>query len=205
MRRWILVSAGIDAAATDDHHGSQRVAGTFRRQRQSDLDSVINPVHLMIILAVVVVLFGPKRLPEMGQKIGQALRDFRSATSDIRSQIGVDDIADSVNDIKSSLSLKPTDSPGSAAIVGGEAPVAADSATANQTIDTAAATDGPIPATLAGGLFEAGPVAPAAPNVDQLASSGQGLKGTDGHEGGVERSAALNRGQASSQDGTTTD
>ena len=63
------------------------------------LDSVINPIHLMIILAVVVVLFGPKRLPEMGQKIGQALRDFRSATSDIRSQIGVDDIADSVSDI----------------------------------------------------------------------------------------------------------
>ena len=169
------------------------------------LDSVINPIHLMIILAVVVVLFGPKRLPEMGQKIGQALRDFRSATSDIRSQIGVDDIADSVNDIKSGLSLTTTDSPRSAAIVGSEAPVAADSATANETIDHTAATDEPIPATLAGGPFEAGPVAPAAPNVDQLASSGQRFKGTDGHEGGVETFGGLKRGQASSQDGTTTD
>jgi sec-independent protein translocase protein TatA len=45
------------------------------------LDSVINPVHLLIILAIVVVLFGPKRLPEMGQKLGQALRDLRTATS----------------------------------------------------------------------------------------------------------------------------
>ena len=169
------------------------------------LDSVINPIHLMIILAVVVVLFGPKRLPEMGQKIGQALRDFRSATSEIRSQIGVDDIADSVTDIKSSLSLTTTDSPRSAANVGGEALVAADSATANETIDNAAATDEPPPATFAGGPFEAGPVAPTAPIVDQLASSGQGLKGTDGHEGGVETFGSLNRGQASSQDGTTTD
>ena len=158
------------------------------------LDSVINPIHLLIILAVVVVLFGPKRLPEMGQKIGQALRDFRSATSDIRSQIGVDDIADSVSDIKSSLSLTTTDSPSSAAIVGSETPVAADSATANETIDNAAATDEPPPATLAGGPFEAEPVAPAAPTVDEPSLGGDGFAATDGHEGGVETFGSLTRG-----------
>jgi hypothetical protein len=38
------------------------------------------------------------------------LREFKSATSDIRSQIGIDDIADSVNDLKSGLSLT-SDSP----------------------------------------------------------------------------------------------
>ena len=87
------------------------------------LDSIINPVHLMIIMAVVVVLFGPKRLPEMGQKIGQALREFRSATSEIRAQIGADEIADSMKDIKSTLSLT-ADSPRSAAEVVADAPAA---------------------------------------------------------------------------------
>ena len=82
------------------------------------LDGALNPIHLMIILGVVLVLFGPKRLPEMGQRVGQALRDFKSATSDIRSQIGVDDIADSVNAIKSSLSLT-SDSPRTATTIGG--------------------------------------------------------------------------------------
>jgi sec-independent protein translocase protein TatA len=69
------------------------------------LDGLMNPVHIMIILGVVLLLFGPKRLPEMGQKVGQALRDFKSATSDIRAQTGINDITDSVNDIKSGLSL----------------------------------------------------------------------------------------------------
>jgi sec-independent protein translocase protein TatA len=66
--------------------------------------------ELAIVLVIALVVFGPKRLPEMGQKLGQALREFRSATSEIRSQVGVDDIADSVKDIKSSLSLT-SDSP----------------------------------------------------------------------------------------------
>jgi sec-independent protein translocase protein TatA len=88
-------------------------------------DGVINPVRIMIIMAVVIVLFGPKRLPEMGQKLGQALRDFKSATSDIRSQIGIDDLAGSVNDIKSSLSLAATERPQPAGAVAPVSPVSA--------------------------------------------------------------------------------
>jgi sec-independent protein translocase protein TatA len=106
----------------------------------------------MIIVGVVLVLFGPKRLPEMGQRVGQALRDFKSATSDIRSQIGVDDIADSVNAIKSSLSLT-SDSPRAATTIDGDTPVAMHSATANETVDTAAA-DEPTLVTLAGEPLE---------------------------------------------------
>ena len=68
-------------------------------------DSLLNPVHILILLAVVVVIFGPKRLPEMGRKIGQTLREINTATSEIRSQVGLDEIAGSVQDIKSSLSL----------------------------------------------------------------------------------------------------
>jgi TatA/E family protein of Tat protein translocase len=159
------------------------------------LDSVINPVHLMIILAVVVVLFGPKRLPEMGQKIGQALRDFKSATSEIRSQIGVDDIADSVSDIKSSLSLT-SDSSRSAAEIVADAPVAADSATAYEPVETAAATSDALAAeSLAGESLEIEPVAPAAPAVDQPARDGAPAPPA-GDEGGVEAFGSVKRSSA---------
>jgi len=61
--------------------------------------------ELLIVLVIALVVFGPKRLPQMGRQLGQALHEFRSATTDIRSQIGIDDITDSVKDIKSGLSL----------------------------------------------------------------------------------------------------
>ena len=58
-------------------------------------------------------MFGPKRLPEE-ERPGPAARphvarEFKSATADIRSQIGLDDIADSASDIKSGLSLTSAD------------------------------------------------------------------------------------------------
>jgi sec-independent protein translocase protein TatA len=69
------------------------------------IDGLLNPVHILILFFIVVVIFGPKRLPEMGRKIGETLRELNSATSEIRSQIGIDEVAGSVKDIKSTLSL----------------------------------------------------------------------------------------------------
>jgi sec-independent protein translocase protein TatA len=37
--------------------------------------------ELIIILIVVIVLFGAKRLPEIGGGIGQAIKNFKKATS----------------------------------------------------------------------------------------------------------------------------
>ena len=80
--------------------------------------------ELAIVLIIALVVFGPKRLPEMGRQLGRTLREFKSATSDIRSQIGIDDIADSVNDLKSGLSLT-SDSPRPATETAGGAAVGA--------------------------------------------------------------------------------
>lgn len=38
--------------------------------------------ELVIILIIVVVLFGASRLPEIGRGIGQAIRNFKKATSE---------------------------------------------------------------------------------------------------------------------------
>jgi len=38
--------------------------------------------ELVIILVIVVILFGATRLPEIGKGIGQAIRNFKKATSE---------------------------------------------------------------------------------------------------------------------------
>jgi sec-independent protein translocase protein TatA len=46
--------------------------------------------EILIILVIALIVFGPRRLPEMGKTVGRSLREFRRATSDIRSEITAD-------------------------------------------------------------------------------------------------------------------
>ncbi len=41
----------------------------------------IGPTELIIIMAVLALLFGSKRLPELGSAMGRAIRDFRRGVS----------------------------------------------------------------------------------------------------------------------------
>jgi sec-independent protein translocase protein TatA len=41
-----------------------------------------NPVHIALILVVLLLVFGAKRLPDMGRSIGSGLREFRRGISD---------------------------------------------------------------------------------------------------------------------------
>ena len=43
--------------------------------------------ELIIILLVVLVVFGPKKLPEMGRSLGKAIREFKSAGKDLQQEI----------------------------------------------------------------------------------------------------------------------
>jgi sec-independent protein translocase protein TatA len=36
----------------------------------------ISPVQIMIVLAIALLIFGPKRLPGMGRDLGRGIRDF---------------------------------------------------------------------------------------------------------------------------------
>jgi sec-independent protein translocase protein TatA len=36
-------------------------------------------VHWLIVLAVVILLFGPRRLPELAKGMGEAIREFKKA------------------------------------------------------------------------------------------------------------------------------
>ena len=38
-----------------------------------------NPVHLLFLLAILLLVFGAKRLPEMGRSLGAGLRGFKES------------------------------------------------------------------------------------------------------------------------------
>jgi sec-independent protein translocase protein TatA len=47
----------------------------------------IHPIWIIAILVVVLIIFGPGRLPELGAGIGKAMREFRKATSELTSEV----------------------------------------------------------------------------------------------------------------------
>ena len=51
----------------------------------------LSPVHVLVLLLVVVMLFGTKRLPELGRSLGAGLRGFMQSLDgrdEDREQIG---------------------------------------------------------------------------------------------------------------------
>jgi sec-independent protein translocase protein TatA len=43
------------------------------------VSGLLTPGHVVILLVVVVLLFGPKRLPELGRALGSGMRGFKSS------------------------------------------------------------------------------------------------------------------------------
>ena len=50
----------------------------------------LNPVHIGIVLLLALLLFGPNKLPEMGQQLGRALRELKKAGSDLTNSFNLD-------------------------------------------------------------------------------------------------------------------
>jgi sec-independent protein translocase protein TatA len=40
-----------------------------------------NPVHILLLLLVVLLVFGAKRLPEIGRSLGEGMRGFKDSLS----------------------------------------------------------------------------------------------------------------------------
>lgn len=46
-----------------------------------------HPLWLVLILIVVLIVFGPGRLPELGGAVGKAMREFRKATTELTNEV----------------------------------------------------------------------------------------------------------------------
>ena len=43
------------------------------------LEGLFQPTHLLVIFGIALLVFGPKKLPELGKGIGEGIRGFKSA------------------------------------------------------------------------------------------------------------------------------
>jgi sec-independent protein translocase protein TatA len=43
------------------------------------MEGLLQPTHMMFVLAIVLPFFGPKKLPDLGQGLGKGIREFRDA------------------------------------------------------------------------------------------------------------------------------
>lgn len=65
----------------------------------------IGPMEILVILAVALVVFGPRKLPELGKSLGSGLREFRRNTQGLKEEFEnsirepVNSVADSVKGV----------------------------------------------------------------------------------------------------------
>ncbi len=45
-------------------------------------DGVLAPQHLILVLIIALVVFGPKRLPEIGRGLGKGIREFKGSMNE---------------------------------------------------------------------------------------------------------------------------
>src|SRR5262249_17343149 len=61
--------------------------------------------EMLVVFIVALLVFGPKKLPELGKSLGKGIREFRKATDEVKStwQDQVKDIQAPLNDVKKDM------------------------------------------------------------------------------------------------------
>jgi sec-independent protein translocase protein TatA len=67
---------------------------TIKTKRVKMFTGLFQPMHLLIILVIVMIIFGPGKLPELGDSLGKAIRDFKKEMNES------DERPDSTLDVK---------------------------------------------------------------------------------------------------------
>jgi sec-independent protein translocase protein TatA len=44
-------------------------------------EGLFQPMHMVVIFGIALLVFGPKKLPELGKGLGESIRGFKSAMS----------------------------------------------------------------------------------------------------------------------------
>lgn len=59
----------------------------------------IGPAELVLIFVIALLVFGPKKLPEIGRSVGKALREFKKTSDEIKGRIEEEIEASEIKDI----------------------------------------------------------------------------------------------------------
>jgi Tat protein translocase TatB subunit len=61
--------------------------------------------ELLLILVIALLVFGPRRLPEIGKSLGSAIASFRKASLDLKNTLDEEIKAENVKTIKESMDV----------------------------------------------------------------------------------------------------
>lgn len=65
----------------------------------------IGPLEIVVVLVIALIVFGPKRLPELGSSLGKGIREFKETVTGDRDDDEKDD------DVKAISATPPTPAP----------------------------------------------------------------------------------------------
>ncbi|MEU9075903.1 Sec-independent protein translocase subunit TatA [Kitasatospora sp. NPDC004745] len=71
----------------------------------------LEPWHLLVVLAVVVLLFGSKKLPEMARGLGKSMRILKAETKALRDEDAPADAAQAAGTAQSTAAPQPAVTP----------------------------------------------------------------------------------------------
>jgi sec-independent protein translocase protein TatA len=67
----------------------------------------IGPAELVLIFIVALLVFGPKKLPEIGKSVGKAIREFKRTSEEIKGriedEIQASEIKDAARDLRNEV------------------------------------------------------------------------------------------------------
>ena len=73
----------------------------------------IGPAEIVIVLIIALLVFGPKRLPQMGKSLGKGVREFRKAAETAKTELGLGEVTDQINEVKATFTEPLKDVTGS--------------------------------------------------------------------------------------------
>jgi sec-independent protein translocase protein TatA len=58
----------------------------------------LGPWEIVLVVLVIIILFGSKKIPELARGLGKALKEFRKTTKDLK-----DEVNSAAEDVKSAV------------------------------------------------------------------------------------------------------
>ncbi len=63
----------------DGHKILSSIQVSFRKREVVMFEGLFQPMHLVVILFIALMVFGPKKLPELGKGLGDGIRSFKDS------------------------------------------------------------------------------------------------------------------------------
>jgi len=64
----------------------------------------IGPLEIIVILVIILIIFGPGKLPQLGKSLGKAIRGFKGSVKEVEDT--VTEVKDTVAEVKDAVKLE---------------------------------------------------------------------------------------------------